>query len=109
MQPSFITNNSNKENQVFNINKNNSIYKPPNLKDEGNKLSKSKINNNNNGNMDKKSMKPLAKTNNIIVNNTLKQKYEEMIKHKNIVVGLNNYISNEHQKGPRDSIRLGEN
>ena len=42
----------------------------------------------------RKSMKPLEKISNIIFNNTLKQTYEEMIKHKTIVVGLNNYIIN---------------
>ena len=57
----------------------------------------------------RKSMKPIEKINNITVNNTLKQTYKEMVKHKTFIVGLHNYTINDHYKGPRDSIKLNNN
>jgi hypothetical protein len=111
MQPKIktenIKTNNNKENEIDNARKNNLIYKSSKLRKEETKLSSSNINNEVN-NL-RKSMKPLEKVNNIIVNNTLKQKYGEMIKHKTIVVGLHNHIIKDQLKDPRDSIRFGDN
>ena len=57
----------------------------------------------------RKSMKPIETINNITVNNTLKQTYNEMIKCKTIIVGLNNQIKTNKEIGPRDSIRFKNN
>lgn len=103
-----ITTDNNKENEIDSIKKTNLIYKSSKLKKEDNKILSSNINKNNT-NILRKSMKPFEKVNNIIVNNTLKQKYGEMIKHKTIVVGLQNHIIKDQLKSPRDSIRLGNN
>ena len=112
MQPEIkkeiITTDNNKENEIDSVKKTNLIYKSSKLKKEENKIPSSNINKNNT-NILRKSMKPLEKVNNIIVNNTLKQKYGEMIKHKTIVVGLHNHIIKDQLKSPRDSIRLGNN
>ena len=104
----IITTDNNKENEIDIVKKTNLIHKSSKLKKEENKIPSSNINKNNT-NILRKSMKPLEKVNNIIVNNTLKQKYGEMIKHKTIVVGLHNHIIKDQLKSPRDSIRLGNN
>ena len=103
----IITTDNNKENETDNVKKTNLIYKSSKLKKGENKVPSSNIKNNTN--KLRNSMKPLEKVNNIIVNNTLKKKYGEMIKHKTIVVGLHNHIIKDQLKGPRDSIRLGDN
>ena len=90
-------------NSNYNEGRNNIIYKSQRLKNEENILT-----NNNNNNL-RRSMKALEKSNNITINNTLKQTYEEMIKNKKFTVGLKNQISNIHQNGPRDSIRYKNN
>ena len=90
-------------NSNYNEGRNNIIYKSQKLKNEENILT-----NNNNNNL-RRSMKALEKSNNITINNTLKQTYEEMIKNKKFTVGLKNQISNIHQNGPRDSIRYKNN
>ena len=104
----IIITDNNKENEIDIVKKTNLIHKSSKLKKEKNKIPSSNINKNNT-NILRKSMKPLEKVNNIIVNNTLKQKYGEMIKHKTIVVGLHNHIIKDQLKSPRDSIRLGNN
>lgn len=93
---------------IFNNNtkdktRNNIIYKSQRLSKEQNV---STINNKDN--LLRKSMKPLEKMNNITINNTLKQKYEDIIKDKKIVVGLNHQIEKYSQIGPKDSIRFKE-
>ena len=52
------------------------------------------------------SMKPIEKINNVTVNNTLKHTYDELIKNKKIVVGLNNYFEKYEGKKPLDSINF---
>ena len=52
------------------------------------------------------SMKPIEKINNFTVNNTLKHTYDELIKNKKIVVGLNNYFEKYEGKKPLDSINF---
>ena len=104
----LINNLENKENELKNINKDELIYKSQKLQKEKSHLPKSEIINEQNNNF-RKSMKSQEKINNIIVNNTLKQTYDEMIKQKTIIVGLHNHIINEHNKGPRDSIKLSNN
>ena len=98
----------NKENELNNINRESLIYKSQKLATEINQLPKSEIVNNKGNNL-RKSMKSQEKINNIIVNNTLKQTYKEMVKHKTFIVGLHNYTINDHYKGPRDSIKLNNN
>ena len=74
--------------------------------DNNHETNKFNLNNmNSNDNNLRKSMKPIEKIKNITVNNTLKQKYEELIKDKKIVVRLKDYFENKEDKGPRDSIR----
>ena len=98
----------NKENELNNINRESLIYKSQKLATEINQLPKFEIVNNKGNNL-RKSMKSQEKINNIIVNNTLKQTYKEMVKHKTFIVGLHNYTINDHYKGPRDSIKLNNN
>ena len=88
-----------------NIHKNDVMYKSQRLKGEENNKNKSFINNKEE-NLLRKSMRPIEKINNITVNNTLKQTYEDMIKHKSIIVSLNNNYENNKEIGPRDSIRF---
>lgn len=91
-----------------NNDRNNMIYKSQKLKGEENNKNKSAIINKEE-NLLRKSMREIEKINNITVNNTLKETYEDMIKKKSIIVGLKNNNEKNKEIGPRDSIRFKNN
>lgn len=99
-----ILNNYSKDESNNGDKRNNDIFKSQKLKME----EKSKTNIYKENVLDE-SIQTLEKINNLTINNTLKKKYDDMIKNKMIKVGLNKHISNTNHFEPRDSIRFKEN